>query len=146
MKSVSGATMNYGCSALDLFTASYFSLQWIIAVLLWRVHLSAECHSHLGTLDCFTSNQSACIPIFLSIHPSSHHPIEIWWKLCPLFTEEPFPGRCLVVAYDLLCIFYQYVWKEQSASIQIDQPPMSESELWQTHFFPESCPEVSSAT
>lgn len=146
MKSVNRATMKYGCSALDPLAASYFSLQWIIIVLLWSIHLSAECHSHLGTLACYTSNQSACISIFLSTHPSSHHPIEIWWKLCPLFIEEPFPGRCLAVVYKLLCIFYQYVWKEQSASIQTDQPPTSECRLWQTHFFSESCPEVSCAT
>lgn len=70
--------MKYGCSSLDTFAASYFSLQWIILAPLGRVHLPAESHRHLETLDCYTSsNQSASASIFLPTHLSSHQPKEI---------------------------------------------------------------------
>lgn len=136
----------------------YFSLQRMILAPLWKAHLPVECHSHLGTLDCSISpSQSICPFIFLPTRPSTHHPIASGWRECLLFIGDPFLGGvsgCGICASRNkmgraeVGTFYQHAYLRGAECFypESDLPLTSRGRLWQTHFFPESCPEVSSAS
>lgn len=137
----------------------YFSLQRMILAPLWKAHLPVECHSHLGTLDCSISpSQSICLSIHLPTHPSFHSPSNSEW-LKSVFTVYwgSFPrgvsgcGICASrnkMGREEVGTFYQHAYLRGAECFypESDLLLTSRGRLWQTHFFPESCPEVSSAS